>query len=122
MYVCVITIGFILYPTTFQETGCITLIRAMASGAIPITSRLTPSVPPNLTSIYDLGPEVPLLYPHSQDPDRLIQWLREFWTPAVIRAYYTDIVLLNKHRMAMKEYIQSAYSWENTAKTMKHTW
>lgn len=36
--------GYILYPTRFPETGCISLIKAMASGCIPITSRYFNSV------------------------------------------------------------------------------
>jgi hypothetical protein len=28
-----------LYPTSFPETGCVTLMKAMAMGALPITSR-----------------------------------------------------------------------------------
>ncbi|KAJ0411319.1 hypothetical protein ATCC90586_005728 [Pythium insidiosum] len=31
--------GFYLYPTTFSETSCVSLMKAMANGAIPITSR-----------------------------------------------------------------------------------
>jgi glycosyltransferase involved in cell wall biosynthesis len=31
--------SFLLYPTTYAETGCITVVKAMASGAVPITSR-----------------------------------------------------------------------------------
>jgi glycosyltransferase involved in cell wall biosynthesis len=31
--------NFLLYPTTYPETGCITVMKAMASGAVPITSR-----------------------------------------------------------------------------------
>ena len=41
--------GFLLYPTNFPETGCITLLKAMACGAFPITSRFTSSVLQNIT-------------------------------------------------------------------------
>ncbi len=50
--------GFLLYPTNYPETGCITVQKAMCSGAIPITSRFSTSVLPHLTHGYDLGPQV----------------------------------------------------------------
>jgi hypothetical protein len=40
--------GFLLYPTRFSETGCITCIKAMIGGCIPITSRYQQSVLGNL--------------------------------------------------------------------------
>ena len=40
--------GYLLYPTQFSETGCITCIKAMISGCIPITSRYKQSVLGNL--------------------------------------------------------------------------
>ncbi|CAM9298634.1 unnamed protein product, partial [Phaeothamnion confervicola] len=47
--------GFVLYPSAFSETGCVTLMKAMANGAIPITSRFSRSVLPELTAGYDMG-------------------------------------------------------------------
>lgn len=45
--------GFYLYPTAYPETSCISLMKAQACGAVPITSRqaifpqpLNPSTPP----------------------------------------------------------------------------
>lgn len=38
------------------ETGCVSLIKAMAMGAIPITSRFPNSTLPELTSEWDMGP------------------------------------------------------------------
>ena len=48
--------GFYLYPTIFPETGCVALMKAMALGAIPITSRNPNSTLPELTKHWDLGP------------------------------------------------------------------
>ncbi|GMF35913.1 unnamed protein product [Phytophthora fragariaefolia] len=48
--------GFYLYPTTFSETSCISLMKAMANGAIPITSRFPVSAIPETVDEYDLGP------------------------------------------------------------------
>ena len=46
----------ILYPTTYPETGCITIMKAMAAGTLPVTSRYEHSVLSDLTSVYDGGP------------------------------------------------------------------
>ncbi|RHZ24175.1 hypothetical protein DYB31_013849, partial [Aphanomyces astaci] len=46
--------GFYLYPTTYPETSCVSIMKAMAHGAIPITSKrgaLAEVVGP-----FDLGP------------------------------------------------------------------
>ncbi|GMH56977.1 hypothetical protein TrST_g9701 [Triparma strigata] len=52
--------GFILYPTSYPETGCVTLMKAMSAGALPITSRYQDSTLPELTKTFDLGPQTPL--------------------------------------------------------------
>ena len=87
----------------------------MACGAIPITSRLYPSVLHTLTAAYDLGP-TPLSRVAAQDPQQLTKWLVEQWTPAVIQAY-RQAELLGAHRRKMKEDIQHRYSWAETANT-----
>lgn len=38
------------------ETGCVSLLKAMAMGSIPITSRFANSTLPELTSEWDMGP------------------------------------------------------------------
>jgi protein O-GlcNAc transferase len=48
--------GFYLYPTTFSETSCISLMKAMTNGAIPITSRFPVSALPETVDAFDLGP------------------------------------------------------------------
>ncbi|GMH48034.1 hypothetical protein TL16_g00200 [Triparma laevis f. inornata] len=52
--------GFVLYPTSYPETGCVTLMKAMSAGALPITSRYQDSTLPELTGNFDLGPQIPL--------------------------------------------------------------
>lgn len=47
--------GFTLYPTSFPETGCVSLMKAQAMGAIPITSRYLNSTLPEMGR-FDLGP------------------------------------------------------------------
>ncbi len=77
--------GFILYPTTFPETGCITVMKAMAQGAIPITSRFLNSTLPELTEPWDLGPSDPV--PHVVSPEALppTEWIYT-WADAVVRS------------------------------------
>lgn len=48
--------GFYLYPTTFSETSSVSLMKAMACGAIPITSRYQLSALPETCDAFDLGP------------------------------------------------------------------
>lgn len=75
--------GFMLYPTIFPETGCVTLMKAMALGAIPITSRLRNSTLPELTGHYDLGPSRALRSGERWWEDE--EWMREY-VDAVVSA------------------------------------
>ncbi|KAH8046973.1 protein N-acetylglucosaminyltransferase [Aureococcus anophagefferens] len=50
--------GFVLYPTTYPETGCVSVMKAMALGAID-HEPLRGSVVPELTVDFDLGPATP---------------------------------------------------------------
>ncbi|CAM9627826.1 unnamed protein product, partial [Choristocarpus tenellus] len=80
--------GFILYPTTFPETGCVTLMKAQAMGAIPITSRFPPSSLPELTNQWDMGPERGLPI-DAKSPFDYPEWMKR-WVDAVILASRTD--------------------------------
>ena len=102
--------GFILYPTRFSETGCITLMKAMSCGAIPITSRYAYSVLPNLTSTYDLGPHQAL----QQDID-FDEWLVDQFVPAVVKASKIDDDELYRHRVDMGRHIREHYTWAASA-------
>ena len=51
-------VGFWLYPSSFEETSCITGMRAQALGAVPITSRHPDSALPETVGKFDLGPDV----------------------------------------------------------------
>lgn len=133
--------GFLLYPSIYQETGCITVLRAMSCGAIPITSRLIPSVLHHhhrgsgnnssntnpdadymgVTGPYDMGPTQPLNISAASQQSSLLKWLQHQWTPAVITAYRTNADQLQRHRAAMKMYVRSQYTWTNTAKKMQST-
>ncbi|CAN0410951.1 unnamed protein product, partial [Hapterophycus canaliculatus] len=72
----------------FSETGCVSLIKAMAMGAIPITSRFPNSTLPELTNEWDMGPREALANHHKM-PEEDIPWL-ESWAEAVVHASNTD--------------------------------
>ena len=105
--------GFLLYPTQYPETGCITVQKAMASGAIPITSKYTTSVLPFLTAHWDMGPDLPLA-PHMD----YVDWLQSHWVPAVIKAATTDNAQLHSHRLRMKRAIREEYTWRRSAEKL----
>jgi protein O-GlcNAc transferase len=110
--------GFFLYPTSFSETGCIALMKAMAMGAIPITSRLAASSLPDLASEWDLGPP-------ADTPDGRTRLPRD--DPAFL-AHFTDAVLaavrraqagaLDDHRARMKRWARSELLWSASARTL----
>jgi hypothetical protein len=121
--------GFILYPTSFSETGCITLMKAMSCGSIPITSRLLSSVLPELTNGYDHGPINGLnidnvnKYGNKYDDSDIYEWIKTYWTSTVIDAYKIDMNVkksnnkpgLYDKRQEMKKYAKTAFSWKNSA-------
>lgn len=107
--------GYLLYPTTFAETGCITVLRAMACGAIPITSRLHPSVLDTLTEGWDLGPATALNASAAGDSAYLSWWLTNEWTPAVLRAHAMSDATLQEHRHKMKAAVRATSTWAQTA-------
>jgi glycosyltransferase involved in cell wall biosynthesis len=108
--------GFILYPTTFQETGCITVMKAMQAGCVPITSRLYDSVLRNLTAPFDLGPQVGLHSSVQRDASARDAWLRDQWVPAVIAAASADETQMQSLRVAMMQHARETFSWSSTAK------
>ena len=100
--------GFVLYPTSFPETGCVALMKAQALGSVPVTSRYQESTLPELTGRFDLGPpERPGEI--ADDP----KWLQE-WTEAVIRA--ATMPGIEEHRKAMTAWARSHLLWSRTAK------
>lgn len=109
--------GFLLYPTRFQETGCITVMKAMACGSIPVTSRLIPSVLYNLTKDFDFGPDNVLNTTIALNDASYHQWIDEDWLPSVLRLSTYSYEEIKNIRKKMKEYGRSM-SWEVSAKTM----
>ena len=107
--------GFILYPTTFPETGCVTLMKAMAHGCVPITSRYKHSTLPELTEPFDLGPR-PLSPDHERDGDwgPWVALWEESVVAASLRAQEGDN--LRAHRDAMVAAARSRFPWSSVAK------
>ncbi|CEG38532.1 tpr repeat protein (modular protein) [Plasmopara halstedii] len=117
--------GFYLYPTTFSETSCISLMKAMANGAIPLTSRYPLSALPETVNDFDLGPRplqrktigtlrstivrqnLTLLV--DDDPE----WL-ELWIQNVIKAV-DNKQLAKTVRERMKRFARDNYRWDIVA-------
>ena len=106
--------GWVLYPTRYHETGCITLMKAMACGSIPITSRYTDSVLFNLTNDFDLGPDNVLNITVSKNETLYDQWIYEDWLPSVLRVSTYSYQEIKQRRKKMKKYGRSM-SWERSA-------
>ena len=101
--------GFALYPTSFPETGCVSLMKAQAMGAIPITSRYEHSTLPELCGLWDLGPPA--------QRGRLSEnkaWQRS-WADAVIAAVRTPRKELHVHRRNMKIWARRELLWSSVA-------
>jgi glycosyltransferase involved in cell wall biosynthesis len=107
--------GFVLYPTTYPETGCVTLMKAMAMGAVPVTSRFRGSTLPELTEGWDLGPARPLQ--SESDGDPLGAWAVA-WAQAVVEASLRDERgELVEHRARMKQAARERFLWAHVAQT-----
>eukprot|EP00924_Labyrinthula_sp_SR-Ha-C_P008074 snap_masked-scaffold_11-processed-gene-2.14-mRNA-1 protein AED:0.49 eAED:0.53 QI:0/-1/0/1/-1/1/1/0/1457 len=106
------TVTFQLYPTQFPETGCVSLMKGMINGAIPITSRNPNSVLPEITSEFDLGvhnqsrPSVNI----DQDPNWQQSWVRR-----VLQSLKLSELDIANHRRAMVEAARKTFKWSKTA-------
>ena len=110
--------GFLLYPTRYPETGCVTVMRAMALGAIPITSSYFRSVIPSLTRDFDLGPGTALDDLTAKNDEAYTKWVAEVWGPSVVIASLLDAVALQARRNRMIQYARSHFLWEHSAKIL----
>eukprot|EP00948_MAST-09A_sp_MAST-9A-sp1_P004176 g4176.t1 len=115
--------GFTLYPTSFPETGCVALMKALALGAIPITSRYSDSTLPELTQHFDLGPHIPedlrRLEPGAKIANHP-QWLK-LWQQSVIDAYHRPDKELKDHRVRMINWARRHLVWSNVAEVWHKT-
>ena len=84
--------GFYVYPCTIAEISSISLMRAQAMGAIPITSRHINSALPETAGIYDMGPPArPGLISDDEE------WQNDF-VNAVVRAVKAPRSEMDNHR------------------------
>lgn len=116
--------GFILYPSKFPETGCITIIKAMSCGAIPITSRYSQSVLPNVTGHFDLGPAKGLTPEdvHAGEAGEggggLQRWMANEYVGAVLAAINSSALpdaVLGSMREEMKKEVRKTRLWSGSA-------
>ena len=100
-------------------------MKAMALGAIPITSRFAGSVVPELTVHFDLGPATPRradaeasillddLKPAVDAAD--VAWQADFAAAAADAAERGARGELDGHRAAMKRYARDRFLWKHVA-------
>lgn len=107
--------GFTLYPTSFGETSCISLMKAQALGAIPITSRYPHSALPETCGRFDWGPAPP---PAAFKPGSSLaadpEWLAA-WVEAVVGAATRPADEIAAHRAAMMAHSRSHHLWGSVA-------
>lgn len=115
--------GFLLYPTVYPETGCVTLMKAMAMGAIPITSKYANSVVPELSGRFDLGPKTPRRAPttvsttiNASDPSDEA-WMSDFAQSAIEAARAGLAGRLENHRAEMRADARSRFLWRHVAES-----
>jgi hypothetical protein len=90
----------------------VTLMKAMAMGAVPITSRFADSTLPELTTVWDLGPQQPLALDLA-DPGG---WAQEWAAAAVAASFAASRGELAEHRAAMKADARRRFSWAHVAR------
>jgi hypothetical protein len=105
------TSGFSLYPTTYPETGCVSLMKAQAMGAIPLTSRYASSTLPELCGKWDLGPRA-INGSHENDPT----WM-DLYASSVVKAVTAPAEQLAQHRAAMVQWARTTFLWSTVART-----
>ncbi|DAZ99932.1 TPA: hypothetical protein N0F65_008739 [Lagenidium giganteum] len=106
--------GFYLFPTSFSETSCVSLMKAMANGAVPITSRFPNSALSETCDGYDLGPRALGSEKIESDP----QWLT-LWVDSIIAAWH-DTPSTEQLRVQMKTFARSKYRWSRVAAQWHH--
>ncbi|KAA0150319.1 hypothetical protein FNF29_05331 [Cafeteria roenbergensis] len=135
--------SFFAYPTAFRETGCIALVKAMALGALPITSRFPESVLPELVGDVDLGPPLPAHLATLVDaggavrpePEAAAAWsavgppyfesfnFSAAFGDAVIRSLRSEASpQMDAIRRQLRKRAAESLTWEAAARTMLQRW
>ncbi len=105
--------GLILYPTTYPETGCVTLMKAMCAGAVPVTSRFRDSTIPELTGRWEMGPAEPLEKGWTKD---ITEGWKKFYVDAVVEAVGKDVRgELSDWRAKMRSESRIRFDWSDVA-------
>jgi predicted O-linked N-acetylglucosamine transferase (SPINDLY family)/glycosyltransferase involved in cell wall biosynthesis len=140
--------GFLLYPSSFPETGCITMMKAMISGVIPITSHYHPSVLKDLGEEFDFGPAAYLEGEEEEKEEAMIsvhpilnnsfhrltdkilynvtaynRWVREDYALSVVEAIefaQEHPKKLNEIRLQMIDRMKERYLWKNSVKRLSN--
>jgi len=105
--------SFWLYPTSMAETSCISAMKAMGNGAIPITSRLPNSGLVETVGEFDLAP--PPTRPVAKletDREMLLAWAHS----VIEAAHNAREGRLDDHRQKMKRWARDRYSWGAVAR------
>eukprot|EP01040_Poterioochromonas_malhamensis_P008695 gene8695-9413_t len=134
--------GFFLYPSSFPETGCISMMRAMIAGVVPITSRYQSSVLATLGESFDFGPSNKTeknIYvdghknclseeTFSALNDEILsnltcyhEWIRKDYLESIYRAIRIqkkDYLSFYQLRERMSRVMGEKYSWLSSAKTI----
>jgi len=106
--------GFTLYPTSYSETACVSLMKAMAMGSIPITSRFENSSIPELTEHWDLGPSLDTCRGRTMATDQEFQNL--YAQHVIYAATQVLAPVLAEHRSKMKAWARRELLWSAVAK------
>jgi len=108
--------GYILYPSVYPETGCVTLMKAMCAGAVPVTSRCKESVVGELGGEWDLGPEEELR--SGWGVEEVAAWGREY-VERVIAAVEGERRGERRERERMKRESRARFSWAEVGRKWK---
>ena len=116
--------SWLLYPTQFPETSCISLMKAQAMGAIPLTSRYPRSALKETCGTFDLGPVWPSEHwpPAASSSSSSASWVTR-WADAVVDAVQLEAAggtlptghTVEEHRAAMQERARESFRWSRTA-------
>jgi glycosyltransferase involved in cell wall biosynthesis len=96
-------------------------MKAMSCGAIPITSRYSHSVLPELTEGFDMGPTVLLNISAASNETQFESWMRTQYVPAVsaaVRWALENPIEMEKMRGRMKERARNTFTWRRAARIL----
>ena len=93
-----------VYPSTFEETSCISLLECMAAGLYCITT--------DFGALFETGAEFPMYIPYSKDYKSLS---RKFAHGIEAAAISLEDDTINDHLRFQIDYTNKYYSWDKQA-------